>query len=99
MSEVRDSFAREAVFFQSREDFDDYMKSMENNFYETANLPKSPYQISTTNPEPGHSKFESNVLPTWPPKPNSFRGASLPVQKSKTGHNADDFINELITLN
>ena len=99
MSEVRDSFAREAVFFQSREDFDDYMKSMENNFYETANLPKSPYQISTTNPEAGHSKFESNVLPTWPPKPNSFRGASLPVQKSKTGHNADDFINELITLN
>ena len=43
LSEARDTFAKEAVYFQSREDFDDYMKTMENNFYETVNLPKSPY--------------------------------------------------------
>ena len=49
LSEARDTFAGEAVFFQSREDFDDYMKTVENNFYETVNLPKSPYQTLTTN--------------------------------------------------
>ena len=42
---------------------------------------------------------QDNVLPIWPPKPNSFKGVPQIDSMAKTGHNADDFINELITLN
>ena len=71
------------------------MKQTENSFYETANLPKSPYQTLTANTQVD----QDNVLPIWPPKPNSFKGVPQAETMAKTGHNADDFINELITLN
>ena len=42
---------------------------------------------------------QDNVLPIWPPKPNGFKGIPPAETMAKTGHNADDFINELIMLN
>jgi len=39
----------EAKFFSSREDFDDYMKALEEKYYNSVNLPKSPYQSTVPN--------------------------------------------------
>ena len=40
---AKDTFVKDAVHMESREQFEHYMRVMENNFYETVNLPKSPY--------------------------------------------------------
>ena len=72
------------------------MKTMENNFYETVNLPKSPYQTLTTRREVDENVDLGNTLPLWPPKPNSFQDKPQSMSLPKTGHNADDFINELL---
>ena len=76
------------------------MKSMENNYYETANLPKAPYQ-PLTNYQVDNEKQDdlASTLPVWPPKPNSFRDVSPLSTHPRTGHTADDFINELLQLN
>jgi len=41
------------VDLQSREDFDDYMRSLEQKYYKRANLPEPPYE----------------QMPEFPPKP------------------------------
>ena len=43
--------------------------------------------------------MHANTLPIWPPKPNSFPEVKQQMPLPKTGHNADDFINELLALN
>ena len=76
------------------------MKTMENNYYETVNLPKSPYQTLTrTEVDDNVQDLHGNTLPIWPPKPNSFPEVKQSMTLPKTGHNADDFINELLSLN
>ena len=46
---------------ESRQQFEEYMRVMENKFYETANLPKSPYVDA--------KRREGEPLPAFPPKP------------------------------
>ena len=44
---------KDLVDFQSRDDFDSYMRSIEKNYYQKANIPAPPYES----------------LPDYPPKP------------------------------
>jgi len=43
LTEAGQSFVKDAVYMQSRDQFEEYMRVMENRFYETVKLPKSPY--------------------------------------------------------
>lgn len=61
LNEARESFVKDAVFMESRQQFEEYMRVMENKFYETANLPKSPYVDA--------KRREGEPLPAFPPKP------------------------------
>lgn len=71
---MKDVFTKEAMHFQSRDDFDDYMKTMENNYYETANLPKTPYTALASKADQDEKPEDLRAtLPIWPPRPNSFR--------------------------
>jgi hypothetical protein len=49
LEEAGDAFVSEAVHFKSREDFNEYMQSLEARYYESVNLPKSPYQVAVPN--------------------------------------------------
>lgn len=57
---ARESFVKDSVFMESRQQFEEYMRVMENKFYETANLPKSPYVDA--------KRREGESLPAFPPK-------------------------------
>ena len=61
LKEAKDSFVKDAVFIESRDQFEEYMRVMENQFYETVNLPKSPYADAR--------RQEGQVLPSYPPQP------------------------------
>jgi len=43
LTEAGQSFVKDSVYMQSRDQFEEYMRVMENRFYETVKLPKSPY--------------------------------------------------------
>ena len=43
LADAKESFVRDAVYMGQRQDFEDYMRVLENQFYETVKLPKSPY--------------------------------------------------------
>ena len=60
LKESSERFLKDAVLIQSREQFENYMRVMENKFYETANLPKSPYVDA--------KRGEGEVLPAYPPQ-------------------------------
>lgn len=49
LEEAGVAFVNEAVHFKSRDDFNDYMHSLEARYYDSVNLPKSPYQVSVPN--------------------------------------------------
>ena len=55
---------KDAVFLNNREQFEQYMRVMENNFYETVKLPRSPYVDS--------KKQEGQLLPRYPPTAFGF---------------------------
>lgn len=51
--DAKNGLMRDLVDFNNRDDFNSYMKSMERNYYQKANIPNPPYE----------------VLPEFPPKP------------------------------
>ena len=60
LKSARESFVKDAVYMRSREQFEDYMRVLENQFYETAMLPRSPYVDV--------KKQEGYSLPSYPPQ-------------------------------
>jgi len=99
LDEAGDNFVSEAVHFQSRDDFNEYMQELENKYYNSVNLPRSPYTSSL--PHFGH---EVASLPNWPPKPttqNATMSKSIHFDLTLTlaVHNADEFIEQLLALN
>lgn len=51
--DAKSGLMKDLVDFQSRDDFDSYMRSIEKNYYQKANIPAPPYES----------------LPDYPPKP------------------------------
>lgn len=85
MSGASRDFIKEAVFFNSRADFENHMRQLENQYYQTVNLPKTPYcevqsQTSANNypqnnqrgagEQAPHASSKGFFLPEWPPKPS-----------------------------
>ena len=60
LKDAKDKFVKDAVYMQSRDQFEEYMRVMENQFYETSKLPKSPYVDS--------KKQEGHTMPSYPPQ-------------------------------
>ena len=69
MSSASRDFIKEAVFFNSRAEFEEYMKSLENQYYQTVNLPRTPYEVQSSSGENLAPNNRSCFLPEWPPKP------------------------------
>lgn len=63
LNDASESIVKDAVFFESRDQFDDYMRAMENQYYDKAQLPKTPYE------KVGRENGPPVSLPEWPPKP------------------------------
>ena len=59
LKDAGDSFVKDAVYLESRDQFEDYMRVMENKFYDSVKLPKSPYVDA--------KKREGESLPAYPP--------------------------------
>lgn len=72
---AKDTFVKDAVFLESREQFEDYMRVMENQFYETVHLPKSPYVDA--------KRQEGQLLPTFPPQAFGFGQNEPSVERGK----------------
>ena len=72
---------KDAVYMQSRDQFEEYMRVMENRFYETAKLPKSPYVDSRSR--------EGDVLPAYPPQ---GYGNTLDSNSKRGPRQAEQFI-------
>lgn len=43
LKDAKEKFVKDSVYMASRDQFEDYMRVMENQFYETVKMPKSPY--------------------------------------------------------
>ena len=57
------SLIQDAVTFESREDFDEYIVSVERQYFKKTKLPTSPYKSPHTG--------RTCVAPQWPPRPTS----------------------------
>ena len=75
LKEAKDTFVKDAVFLESREQFEDYMRVMENQFYETVSLPKSPYVDA--------KRQEGHLLQQYPPQAFGFGQSEPPVERGK----------------
>lgn len=72
---AKDGFVKDAVFLDSRDKFEQYMRVMENNFYETVKLPRSPYVDAKSQ--------EGHLLPRYPPTAFGFDHQEQSVSRGK----------------
>ena len=63
LTDAFQTLIKEAVMFESRDSFDEYMQSVERQYFKTTNLPTSPYRSPHTG--------KTCIAPQWPPKPTS----------------------------
>lgn len=53
---------KDLVDFQNRGDFDQYMRSLEKNYYEQKNLPKPPYEMIPEYPPKPYQTYKSKTI-------------------------------------
>ena len=87
LSDAREKFVKSAVHMESREEFEDYMRVLENRFYQTVKLPKSPYVDANLK--------EGNALPIYPP--HGF-GSGLEGTAKQGSRQAETFVDKLLDL-
>ena len=66
LSESKHTLIKEAMHFQSREDFDKYMNDFERQYFDALQVKNTPYEFSGTGIKPS---LASHLMPQYPSQP------------------------------